>query len=209
MKLLVVTSLLFLTNFIHNTWYREFQYAWLFLLLSVTSIFIHSGIFLDIFTFQTPIIYYNSALRQNYMIYKGDLSVKSYSYLTTFKNADPKGSTFRMSKGLEESLDIHNKIVILDKIILLLIFTYGLYIYWKTGVSIFPIVSLLSVAFIYLGIYGQEEGTEFSHTLMHIIGCLGNHSLIYDFGYSLYIQQKISKYRYIINIDNTIRSLLT
>ena len=142
MKLLVVTSLLFLTNFIHNTWYREFPYAWLFLLLSVTSIFIHSGIFLQ-----------------------------------------------------DKSLDIHNKIVILDKIIIISIFTYGFYLYWKSGVSIIPIISVLSVAVIYLGIYGQEEGTELSHALMHIIGCLGHHFILYDFGYSLDIQEKISKIR--------------
>jgi len=40
---------------------------------------------LQIFTFQTPIIYD-----------KDDLSVKSNSYPITFKDADPKGSAFEM-----------------------------------------------------------------------------------------------------------------
>jgi hypothetical protein len=32
---------------------------------------------------------------------KGDLSVKSNSYLITFKDADPKGSAFEMLKGVK------------------------------------------------------------------------------------------------------------
>jgi len=35
------------------------------------------------------------------LIYKGDLSVKSNSYLITFKDADPKGSAFEMLKGVK------------------------------------------------------------------------------------------------------------
>jgi hypothetical protein len=49
---------------------------------------------LHLFTFKTPIIYDNSALQAELLIYKGDLSVKSNSYLITFKDADPLGSAF-------------------------------------------------------------------------------------------------------------------
>lgn len=48
-----------------------------------------------------PIIYDNSALQAELLIYKGDLSVKSNSYLITLKDADPKGSVFEMLKGLK------------------------------------------------------------------------------------------------------------
>lgn len=138
MKLLVATSLLFFTNFIHNTWYREFIYAWLFLLLSSTSFFVHSG---------------------------------------TFK---------------EESLHFHDKIIVIDKIIILSIFCYGLYIYLKTGTSIYPILSVVTVAFIYLGIYNcHQEDVILNHMAMHIIGCLGHHSIIYDYGYYTEIQRSI------------------
>lgn len=47
MKLLESTSLIFITNFIHNTWNKEYPYAWLFLLLTTTSVFIHSKIFYE------------------------------------------------------------------------------------------------------------------------------------------------------------------
>ena len=46
---------------------------------------------LHLFTFQTPIIYDNSSLQAELLIYKGDLSVKSNSCLITFKDADPFG----------------------------------------------------------------------------------------------------------------------
>jgi len=48
--------------------------------------------FLHLFTFQPPIIYDNSALQAELLIYKGDLSVKSNSYLITFKDADPQSA---------------------------------------------------------------------------------------------------------------------
>ena len=56
----------------------------------------------NLFTFQTPIIYDNSAIPAELLIYKGDLSVKSNSYLITFKDADPLGSAFKMLKGLKQ-----------------------------------------------------------------------------------------------------------
>ena len=37
------------------------------------------------------------------MIYKGDLSVKSNSYLITFKDTDTKGSEFEMLKGVKHT----------------------------------------------------------------------------------------------------------
>jgi len=57
---------------------------------------------LHLFTFKTPIIYDNSALQAELLIYKGDLSVKSNSYLITFKDADPLGSAFEMLKGVKK-----------------------------------------------------------------------------------------------------------
>ena len=54
--------------------------------------------FLHIFTFQTPIIYDNSALQAELLIYKGDLSVKSNSYLITFKDADLLGRHLKCKK---------------------------------------------------------------------------------------------------------------
>ena len=46
---------------------------------------------MNIFTFQTPLYINNSALQAELLIYKGDLSVKSNSYLITFKDTDPLG----------------------------------------------------------------------------------------------------------------------
>ena len=57
---------------------------------------------LNLFTFQTPNIYDNSALQAELFIYKGDLSVKSDSYLITSKDADPLGSAFEMLKGVNK-----------------------------------------------------------------------------------------------------------
>lgn len=131
MKLvLVLTSSLFLTNFIHNAYYRCYVYAWLFLLLSITSIFIHSEIFLD----------------------------------------------------WEET---HNGILVMDKIILFHIFLYGLYLHCKTGISIFPIISFCLVSLIYSTIYYMKNDYENKHMIMHIIGSLGHHSIIYEYGNSL------------------------
>jgi hypothetical protein len=39
------------------------------------------------------------------LLYKGDLSVKSNSYLITLKDADPKGSVFEMLKGVKGRAD--------------------------------------------------------------------------------------------------------
>ncbi len=57
---------------------------------------------IHLFTFQTPIIYDNSAFQAELLIYKGDLSVKSNSYLIIFKDADPLGSAFEMLKGVKK-----------------------------------------------------------------------------------------------------------
>lgn len=45
MKLLEISSLIFLTNFIHNAWNKEYIYAWLMLLLTATSVLVHSKLF--------------------------------------------------------------------------------------------------------------------------------------------------------------------
>ena len=51
---------------------------------------------LHLFTFQTPIIYDDSALKAESSRYKGDLSVKSNSYLITFQRCRPSRSAFEM-----------------------------------------------------------------------------------------------------------------
>lgn len=127
MKLLV-SSLLFFTNFIHNTYYQQYVYAWLFLLLTVTSVFIHSEIFM-------------------------------------------------------ESFEIHNFILFIDKMVVLNIFFYGSYLYSKNGISVIPILSVVLVTLLYTKIYNNtKEESENIHMIMHIIGCLGHHVIIHEYG---------------------------
>jgi hypothetical protein len=135
MKLLLLTSLIFFTNFLHNTWNKQFIYAWLFLLLTITSVFIHSKIF--------------------------------------------------------EKDSLNNEIIILDKIIILSIFFYGFYLYWKSSNSIYPVLSFISVCLIYSQIYDKENNFA-SHGCMHIIGSLGHHLIIYDYGIYMDIKRKMN-----------------
>lgn len=143
---LVITSILFLSNFIHNSYYQEYIYAWLFLLLTTTSFFIHSEIFAD-------------------------------------------------------SLDIVSFIIFIDKLVILNIFFYGFYLYWKSGVSIIPIVSVISVTLLYTKIYNTtKEESEKIHMIMHLIGCLGHHVIIKEYGDFLEIQNIKEKMKsYFIN----------
>ena len=46
---------------------------------------------------------------QNYLYIKGDLSVKSNSYLITLKDADPSGSAFEMLKGVKKKIQNYIK----------------------------------------------------------------------------------------------------
>ena len=140
MKLLVVTSLLFFTNFLHNTWNKEYPYAWLFLLLTCTSFFVHSGTFID-------------------------------------------------------SLHFHNQIVLLDKSVIFSIFTYGLYLYWKSSDSFYPIIAFITVVLIYSQIYHlHQEQVIVSHGLMHIIGSIGHHCIIYDYYNYTYIRKVLYEF---------------
>jgi hypothetical protein len=145
MKLLVVSSLFFLTNFTHNTIHRKFVYAWLFLLLTITSIFVHSSIF-------------------------------------------------------QENPDFHFKIVVLDKVVIFNVFLYGLYLFLNNQKSsIYPILSISTVFFFYVGGYFMENfcfHPDFTigniyHSMVHIIGSLGHHFIIYEYGYSREIRIKI------------------
>jgi len=82
--ILQYTSFVFFTNFIHNTWKREFPYAWLFLLLTVTSLFVHSKIFIetnpiplifdysiyDIILFLDKIVLYSIIIYGGYLFWK-------------------------------------------------------------------------------------------------------------------------------------------
>jgi hypothetical protein len=93
-RLLHLTSLLFFINFIHNTWHREFPYAWLFLLLTTTSVFIHSGIFItthESLDFQNQLIFLDKSIILSIIIYGGILFWKtnllrptSFIPITTF-----------------------------------------------------------------------------------------------------------------------------
>jgi hypothetical protein len=143
---LVFSSLLFLSNFIHNTYYQTFVYAWLFLLLTVTSVFIHSEIFI-------------------------------------------------------ESHEMHHFILLMDKMVIMNIFFYGLYLYWNSGVSIIPIISVILVTLLYTRIYNStNKDCETIHTIMHIIGCVGHHFIIHDYGIFMELEdkKKIMKH-YLIN----------
>jgi hypothetical protein len=132
MKLLEVSSFFFLTNVVHNAYYKQYTYSWLFLLLTTTSIFIHSEFFKD-------------------------------------------------------SLNLHTKIIVLDKIIIICIFFYGFYLHLK-NISILPIISILFVIHIYSNIYNIEDSVEFIHSIMHLIGSFGHHSIIYN--YSIFLKQQ-------------------
>jgi hypothetical protein len=146
MKLLESTSLVFFTNFLHNTWKKEYIYAWLFLLLTTTSVFYHSQIF--------------------------------YEYT-----------------DLPELLDfsIHGQIRFLDKIIILCVVIYGLMLILKTikvkEVSYTPMITFLSVCYLYIGGYFQNkycfdpniEVANMSHACLHIISSIGHHIIIYEY----------------------------
>jgi len=91
-KLLELSSLLFFTNFLHNTWHKEYPYAWLMLLLTVSSVFIHSGIFIsESVEFQNQLIFLDRFIIVSIIIYGGSLFWKtmqlrevSFIPITTF-----------------------------------------------------------------------------------------------------------------------------
>ena len=60
----------------------------------------NAAVFLHLLTFQTPIYIWDFGFSQNPQYKKGGLSVKSNRCLMTFKDTDPKGSAFEMSKGV-------------------------------------------------------------------------------------------------------------
>ena len=59
---------------------------------------------LHLLTFQTPIYIWDFGESQNPQYKKGGLSVKSNRCLMTFKDTDPKGSAFEMSKGVKNHI---------------------------------------------------------------------------------------------------------
>jgi len=136
MKLLAITSAVFCTNFIHNTLKHQYIYAWLFLLLTSSSILVHSRIF-------------------------------------------------------EEDLHFHNNLILIDKTIIYCIAVYGGYLYWKClkqKTLVFPLISISLVIWYYIVGYfsnnycfdGNKEIAEIYHSMIHIIGCLGHHSIAYN-----------------------------
>jgi hypothetical protein len=137
-KILEITSLFFITNFLHNTWYKEYPYAWLFLLLTVTSTFIHSEIFI-------------------------------------------------------ETKDLQNNLILLERFIILSIIIYGGILFWKTNklreVSFIPILTFFTVTYMYIGGYFQNKYSfdpniyyaNIAHSVIHILGSLGHHIIIYEY----------------------------
>ena len=134
-NLLEISSLIFLTNFLHNTWHREYPYAWLFLLLTISSVFIHSGVFND----------------------------------------------------------IKPQLKIVDNFIIFSIFIYGYLLFWKISKnnkssSFIPITSFLTVCYMYGVGYFQNKYSfdpnpniaHISHAVIHLLGCLGHHIIIYE-----------------------------
>ena len=141
-KLLELTSLLFFTNFFHNTWHKEYPYAWLMLLLTISSFLIHSDIFIT----------------------------------------------------KHESLEFYNKLILLERFIILSIIIYGGYLFWKTNLfiktSFIPISTFLSIVYMYCVGYFQNiysfdsniDKANLSHGAIHILGCLGHHMVMYEYG---------------------------
>jgi hypothetical protein len=142
MRLLFGSSFVFFSNFIHNAYHKQYVYAWIFLLLTTTSIFVHSGIF-------------------------------------------------------EDDLQFNNQVIALDKTIIACIFFYGSHLYWKSlekKIVIFPVISILIVIWFYvcgyfLGKYCfhlNRECANIYHSLIHIIGSLGHHSIIWEYANCIY-----------------------
>lgn len=79
MKPLAISSFVFLSNFVHNTFYKEWIYAWIFLLLTTTSLFIHSGLFDDDVEFENQMIYLDKTIISTIFFYGLYLYMKSLS----------------------------------------------------------------------------------------------------------------------------------
>lgn len=132
MNLLVFSSLLFITNSINGIYKNNIIYSILFLLLTITSVFVHS--------------------------YKDNIFIN-----------------------------------IIDKIIIIFVFLYGLYIIKNKNnnenrIKILAIISsFLFVCWIYIGgfIYKEyvfesyQKNTELFHIIMHYVGSLGNHLILF------------------------------
>lgn len=70
MKTLEWSSFIFFTNFIHNTYYCEWVYAWLFLLLTSTSVLVHSGLFQDEFSdFHNKLLFIDKTVIASVVLY--------------------------------------------------------------------------------------------------------------------------------------------
>lgn len=79
MKVLTLSSILFFTNFLHNTFYREWIYAWIFLLLTTTSLFVHSEIFKNDGEFGNQMVYLDKSVIASIFFYGLYLYWKSLS----------------------------------------------------------------------------------------------------------------------------------
>jgi hypothetical protein len=101
-------------------------------------------------------------------------------------------SIFVHSCIFEEDLEFQNNLILVDKTIIGCIFIYGGYLYWnslKKTQSYFPLMSFLIVIWYYIGgcLLGKycfdpdEARANVYHTVIHIIGSLGHHSIISEY----------------------------
>ena len=152
MELLHLTSLIFFTNFIHNTWHKEYPYAWLFLLLTITSIFIHSGIFEEIDKIKAP-------------------------YMQTIQTLDFQNNLILLEKFIILAIIIYGGILfwktsrlIEVSMIPMSAFFSVVYMYcfgyFQNKYSFDPNPKVAIIA----------------HAIIHILGCLGDHIVMYEYG---------------------------
>jgi hypothetical protein len=84
MKVLALSSILFFTNFLHNTFYREWIYAWIFLLLTTTSLFVHYGLFENDEEIHNQMVYLDKSVIASIFFYGLYLYWKSLSKKTYY-----------------------------------------------------------------------------------------------------------------------------
>lgn len=77
MKILALSSTIFFTNFLHNAYHKQWVYSWIFLLLTTTSLFVHSRIFERDTEFENQMIYLDKTVIASIFFYGGYLYWKS------------------------------------------------------------------------------------------------------------------------------------
>ena len=78
-KLLLFTSQIFILNFIYNTYNRDYNYAWLFLLVTITSTFIYSELFISTPRLLYKLILIDKSIISCIVIYGGYIFWKTHN----------------------------------------------------------------------------------------------------------------------------------